>query len=72
MGGEAVKGIAVLREGVNASPDELQSFVRQRLSGHQVPKSIDLVDAIPLTAIGKPDKQQLRRPHWAGMERRVN
>jgi len=70
--GEAVKGVLVLREGMVAEPTEIQAFVRQRMGGHQVPKSIDLVDALPLTAVGKPNKLALRRPHWAGMERRVN
>ena len=30
----------------------------------QAPKSVDFVDAIPLTALGKPDKKALRAQYW--------
>jgi fatty-acyl-CoA synthase len=37
----------------------------------QTPKSIDYVDAIPLTAIGKPDKKTLKAQYWEGQDRGV-
>ena len=40
---------------------ELASFLRARLAKHMVPKSIHLVDALPLTASGKVSKAELRR-----------
>jgi fatty-acyl-CoA synthase len=36
------------------------------------PKSVDVVDALPLTPVGKPDKVALRDRYWSGQARRVN
>jgi fatty-acyl-CoA synthase len=36
------------------------------------PKSVEFVEAIPLTAVGKHDKKALRERYWSGRERAVN
>jgi acyl-CoA synthetase (AMP-forming)/AMP-acid ligase II len=38
---------------------------------HFVPSSVDFVDALPLTAIGKVDKVALRAPFWSGRARHI-
>jgi acyl-CoA synthetase (AMP-forming)/AMP-acid ligase II len=38
---------------------------------HFVPFSVDFVDALPLTAIGKIDKVALRAPFWSGRPRHI-
>lgn len=58
--GEAVKAIVVLRSGVRACSEELIALVRDKKGSVQAPKTVDIVDAIPLTAVGKPDKKALR------------
>ncbi len=72
--GEAVKAVVVLKPGVAAS-DELvsamQDLVKQAKGSVQSPKTIDFVDAIPLTPVGKPDKKAVRAPYWEGSERGV-
>jgi fatty-acyl-CoA synthase len=50
---------------------ELKNLVRETKGPVYAPKSIDVVDAIPLTAIGKPDKKALRARYWQGRERQV-
>ncbi len=67
--GEAVKAV-VVAEGV--SGDELIAWVRERKGPVLTPKTVDFVDAIPLTAVGKHDKPALRSTYWAGRERAVN
>jgi fatty-acyl-CoA synthase len=37
----------------------------------QAPKSVEFVDSLPLTAVGKVDKKVLRSRHWDGAERAV-
>ncbi|MEE4143838.1 MAG: AMP-binding protein [Halieaceae bacterium] len=72
--GEAVKAVVVLRPGVAAAPAlvrELQALVKQAKGSVQAPKSVDFVDAIPTTAVGKPDKKALRARYWQGHERGV-
>ncbi len=58
--GEAVKAVVVLQAGASVSAKELMDRVRAQKGPVQTPKSIDFVDAIPLTAVGKPDKKVLR------------
>jgi fatty-acyl-CoA synthase len=58
--GEAVKGLVVLREGQEVTPGELIALVAGRKGAYQAPKSIDFLESIPQTAVGKPDKKALR------------
>ncbi|MEW6265834.1 MAG: AMP-binding protein [Thermodesulfobacteriota bacterium] len=44
---------------------ELLAFAREKLSPYKVPKIVEFVEAIPLTAVGKVDKKALR-PKPAG------
>lgn len=48
-------------------PDLLIAALEQN-----APKSVDIVDAIPLSAVGKPDKKALRSRYWAATDRMVN
>ena len=36
------------------------------------PKTIEVVDALPLTPVGKADKKVLRARYWGDRERAVN
>ena len=58
--------------GTTVDTDELIALVKQQKGSHHAPKSIDLVDAIPLSAVGKPDKKAIRARYWAGTGRFVN
>ncbi len=69
--GEAVKAVVVARPGVGLDGRALIGRVRDAKGAVYAPKSVDIVDAIPLTAIGKPDKKALREPYWQGRSRRV-
>ncbi len=70
--GEAVKAVIVPRSGAAVDTDELIALVKQQKGSHYAPKSIDLVDAIPLSAVGKPDKKALRARYWPSAGRLVN
>lgn len=58
--GEAVHAVIVLKPGASATQEELCAAVVARKGSYQAPKSIALVDAIPQTPVGKPDKKALR------------
>jgi len=70
--GEAVKAAVVLRDGQSVSPGELIRFVRDRKGPVNTPKSVDFLDALPVTALGKPDKKALRARYWADQSRNIN
>ncbi len=70
--GEAVKAVVVLKPGAETTTDDIIAFVRQRIAGYKVPKSIDIVSALPRNPSGKVLRRELRAPYWAGRERQVN
>lgn len=69
--GEAVKAIIVRRPGMETSAEELAAYVRERKGAVCTPKTVDFVETLPLTVLGKPDKKALRAPFWAGQDRRI-
>lgn len=73
--GEAVKAVVVLESGAEGSDDlthELQQLVKDAKGAQQAPKSIDYVDSLPLTPVGKPDKKAVRALYWNSTERAVS
>ncbi len=69
--GEAVTAVIVLRSdaerdeaSVARLTAELQATVKDRKGSVQSPKQVIVVDALPLTALGKPDKKALRAQFW--------
>ena len=69
--GEAVKAVVVRRPDTAVEADELVELVKAQKGAIHAPKSVDFVDAIPLSALGKPDKKALRAQYWAGSGRQV-
>ncbi|MDP3173306.1 MAG: AMP-binding protein [Phenylobacterium sp.] len=69
--GETVKAFVTLKAGASVSEAELIAFVRERKGVVYAPKMVEMVDALPLTALGKLDKKALRDRIWAGRERQV-
>ena len=73
--GEAVKAVVVLRPGhepSDALTAELQQLVKGAKGSQQSPKSIDYVDDLPLTPVGKLDKKAVRARYWANAQRAVS
>jgi fatty-acyl-CoA synthase len=70
--GEAVKAVVVLRPDASVDPEELMALVKERKGSAHAPKSVDFVDAIPVSALGKPDKKALRAQYWGDAQRQVN
>jgi fatty-acyl-CoA synthase len=71
--GEAVKAVVVLRSpDASVTQEELYELVKDKKGAVHAPKTVDFVDAIPLSALGKPDKKVLRAQYWSGSDRLVN
>jgi fatty-acyl-CoA synthase len=66
--GEAVKAVVVLRPGAKVTAEELIALVRDRKGAVQAPKTVDFIDAIPLSPLGKPDKKALRAMYAAAAQ----
>jgi acyl-CoA synthetase (AMP-forming)/AMP-acid ligase II len=70
--GEAVKGCVQLKPGAGTTADELIADCKRALGSMKAPKSIDFVDELPRSPVGKVLKRELRAPYWAGRDRQVN
>ena len=59
------------RRRVEAMTAEIQAAVKDRKGSVQSPKRVVVVDALPLTGLGKPDKKAVRAQFWEGAGRAV-
>ena len=58
--GEEVVAFVSLRPGGQATPAEITGFARGRLAAHKYPREVTILDAVPLTSVGKLDRKALR------------
>ena len=70
--GEAVKAVCVPKPGHTVDPDSVMNWARERVAGFKVPKSVDVIDALPRNPSGKILRRSLREPYWEGRERQIN
>ncbi|MDG5749843.1 long-chain-fatty-acid--CoA ligase [Qipengyuania sp. XHP0211] len=70
--GEAVKACVVPKPGSEVDPTDIIAFTRERLAGFKVPKTVDVIEAMPRNASGKILRRELRAPYWEGRDRAVN
>lgn len=58
--GERVEAGVVLRPGATLTVDELRDYCRAQIAGFKIPKTLRLLEKIPLTANNKPDRRAAR------------
>jgi fatty-acyl-CoA synthase len=58
--GEEVMAYIILKEGVNATEDEIRNFCKNGMSRYKAPKYIKFIKEFPMTASGKIQKYKLR------------
>lgn len=59
--GERVHAIVVPRDGVQPTVDELRAFCRTKMAGFKLPRSVEYVRSLPISAAGKVLKRALRQ-----------
>lgn len=59
--GQSIKAFAVLREGATVDAESLRTACASHLPGYMVPRTIELLEALPKTTSGKVDYPALRR-----------
>jgi long-chain acyl-CoA synthetase len=60
VSGEEVVAFVSLRPGAEVTAEELVEWARARIGGYRYPREIHIVDAVPLTNVGKIDRKALR------------
>jgi long-chain acyl-CoA synthetase len=58
--GEEVVAFVSLAPDTQITPDELVDWAREHIGGYKYPREVHVVDAIPLTAVGKVDRKAIR------------
>ncbi|MGC1120285.1 MAG: long-chain fatty acid--CoA ligase [Candidatus Methanofastidiosia archaeon] len=58
--GEAVKAFIVLKEGEQATAEEIIRFCKENLAAYKVPTSIEVVETLPKSMVGKVLRRKLR------------
>lgn len=58
--GEAVKAVVVLKQGAQATPEEIISFAGDHMASYKKPKSVDFVTDLPKSSYSKILKRELR------------
>jgi fatty-acyl-CoA synthase len=59
--GEVGKACVVLKAGAATTPEELIAFMQERLARYKVPKSVEFLPELPISAAGKILKRELRQ-----------
>jgi long-chain acyl-CoA synthetase len=58
--GEEVVAFVSMRPGTEVTGEELIEWGRTRIGGYKYPREVHVVDAVPLTSVGKIDRKALR------------
>ncbi|GGR62464.1 long-chain acyl-CoA synthetase [Nocardioides luteus] len=58
--GEEVVAVVALHPGAQATPEELIAFAKTRLAPHKYPREVLILDAVPVTSVGKTDRKAVR------------
>ncbi|MGZ4169201.1 MAG: AMP-binding enzyme, partial [Solirubrobacteraceae bacterium] len=58
--GEEVVAFVSLAPGAETTGEELIDWAREHIGGYKYPREVHVVDAIPLTAVGKVDRKAVR------------
>jgi acyl-CoA synthetase (AMP-forming)/AMP-acid ligase II len=61
--GESVHAVIVLRPGMDPDTASIEAHCRAGLAGYKIPRSMQFVEALPLSAAGKVLKTALRQMH---------
>jgi long-chain acyl-CoA synthetase len=59
--GEEVKAFVTFKPGKSATEEELIAYCKERMAAYKYPRSVEVRDALPLTAAGKIAKRELDR-----------
>ena len=70
--GEAVHAVLVAAGEGELDTDAVLGFARTRLAAYKVPKTAEVITALPKNATGKVVKTKLREPWWGGQSRGIH
>ena len=69
--GEAVKAVVELNAGQQVSAEALIALCKDQLGSVKAPKTVDFVESLPRSPVGKVLKKDLRAQYWQSAERKI-
>lgn len=70
--GEAVHAVVMLKPDQTLSHELLVSHCKTLIAGYKCPRSVAIVDALPISGAGKILKTKLREPFWQDNQRKIS
>jgi acyl-CoA synthetase (AMP-forming)/AMP-acid ligase II len=70
--GERVHAVVVLLPGQQATAEDIRAHCKSLIAGYKAPRSVDFVDALPMSGAGKILKRDLRQQYWEGSGNQVS
>lgn len=71
--GELVHAEIILKEGANATKDDIVAHCREFIANYKCPKSVKFrTEPFPMSGAGKLLKREVRKVYWAGKDRNIN
>ena len=67
--GETVRACIALKPGATATADEVIAFCRHQLTDYKVPRSVEIRETLPMSAVGKILYRVLRDEHAASIQK---
>ncbi|MDP9142225.1 MAG: AMP-binding protein [Pseudomonadota bacterium] len=69
--GEAVKAVVELNPGHVVSAELIIALCKEKLGSVMAPKTVDFVDTLPRSPVGKVLKKDLRQKYWDNLDRKI-
>jgi acyl-CoA synthetase (AMP-forming)/AMP-acid ligase II len=69
--GEAIKAVVELKSGEQLDAETLIQHCKAAIGSVKAPKSVDFIDEIPRSPVGKVLKRELRARYWSELDRQV-
>jgi long-chain acyl-CoA synthetase len=69
--GESLCAVVQTQPGVTLTANDVRSFLRSRIAGYKVPKTVEFRTDLPREDSGKIFKRKLREPYWEQAGRRI-
>ncbi len=69
--GEAVKAVVELNPGHLVSAELIIALCKEKLGSVMAPKTVDFVDTLPRSPVGKVLKKDLRQKYWDNLDRKI-
>jgi acyl-CoA synthetase (AMP-forming)/AMP-acid ligase II len=69
--GEAVKAVIELKPGAQVDAQILIALCKEKLGSVKAPKSIEFIQSLPRSPVGKVLKKELRQIYWQENSRQI-